>query len=223
MQPLNSLTRFADFGMAPSNCMAGADSGTRCSVFCFMVAPGFVHTPVSRSNWSHLADRTSPRRAPVSSRKADDICRVLVVMVGEGSGQSGEFGGAEIAVALGFLISPHAPDVHICECDVGDLLGPERGQDEHADDAGMVLMRGRPALDRMLLEEARAHVGDGWRGLWDEMSLQTKAYRGRGGGFPQFSAADRTLNQRVVGSSPTAPSSLLDRWPLKLGLESSER
>jgi len=49
------------------NATAASLSGTYSMRFCFVAWLGLVHTPRSKSNWSHIACRTSPLRAPVKT------------------------------------------------------------------------------------------------------------------------------------------------------------
>jgi len=98
------------------SCRAGPDKGTRCSVPCFVVAPGLVQTPSLRSNCPIRAARTSPERAPVSS--AVGTCRRPAgrCVIGRRR-EPPQLVRRQVSMPLHFLIALRCPWPG-CRCDV---------------------------------------------------------------------------------------------------------
>ena len=65
-----------------NNCCAVLLSGVCSIFFCLVWWLGFVQMPRFRTNWSHVAERTSPSRAPVRiSSLIASACRLVGVVV----------------------------------------------------------------------------------------------------------------------------------------------
>ena len=116
--PLRGLLVFAlgkTYGQSPTasffisaiSACAGAESGTRCTLFCFVCADGLVQTPAARSNWPQSSWHFAAPRAS-QHQEPDRIRRSLLRMRGECLCKSPYLSGRQETLPL-FLVCPLDP------------------------------------------------------------------------------------------------------------------
>ena len=100
LAPVPGNTHSPSCGMPASSCRAAADSGTRCSVFCLVVAPGLVHAPPPRSSLvpAHRQHLVAPRAG--QGQQPDDVRRLLVRESRQRRGEPADLVGPQKPLAL---------------------------------------------------------------------------------------------------------------------------